>query len=152
MRFGQPRTICLALNSASDTAKHSPLTGLYLLSTGLVNLPPARISFHPPWQQSGRRSVHSHHFFIKKNPNPCLLQSVARQVGLEISKLLTPSCTASTIFSLAASNSLFSASFHSKASQVSCPSMCLKADMYVRGHGEGVRDLVQHAKEGPCLC
>merc|ERR1711888_256477 len=92
---------CLALCRASTTARHSPSVGEYLLSEGLINLPPARTSFQPSLQHLGCTSLQSHHFCSKKNPIPAFDQSHARHVGLLISKCWTPSFTASTIFSLA---------------------------------------------------
>ena len=61
-------------------------------------LEPTRIRFHPSLQHMGAvvmskyaRLLHEHEF------NPCLLQSVDRQVGLPISNMVTPLHTFSAI-------------------------------------------------------
>ena len=100
-----PRRKCLAFCKASTTANNSPSTGEYRLSAGFVKRPPARTNFHPSLQQFGLISPsQSHHFCIRKNPIPCLDQSVARQVHRSFSKYFTPLTTASTIFSFARLN------------------------------------------------
>merc|ERR1712155_245750 len=79
-------------------------TGLYLLSAGFVNLPPASTNLHPSWQQLVLISSQLQYFWLRKKPIPFLLQSVARQVHLLTSKCLTPSTTVSIIFSFARLN------------------------------------------------
>ena len=129
-RFSHPRTKCLDLYKASVTASNLPSTGLYHDSAGLVNLPPANTNFHPSLQHLGWISRQSHHFWSKKNPMSCLLQSVARQVFLFTSKYLTPLVTAFTISSLARSNFSTNWSSHMKPSdQVSGFSRCLNCSI-----------------------
>ena len=130
MSLSQPRTKSLALYKAFATANSLPSTGEYLDSASLVNLPQAKTSFQPSTLHLGWSWSHSHHFWRRKNPIPCLLQSVARQVCLPTSKCLTPSVTALMISPFANSNFSFSSSVHLKSvDHVSGFSKCLKGSM-----------------------
>ena len=52
---------------------------------------PTKVIFHPVRQQKGSPDLHSQCFWNSQKPMPCFDQSVARQVGLDLSKMWTPS-------------------------------------------------------------
>ena len=58
VRLWQPSTKCLALSSASATARASPSMGAYRDSAGWVKRLPTSVIFHPSLQQN--RSLEGH--------------------------------------------------------------------------------------------
>ena len=98
-RSGQPRVKCLVFSKAQATPRASPSTGEYLVSGPVRNLLPQKVTTQPSGQQSGDIWTHEHVFCSSMNPIPCLLQSVATHVTLDVSNVLTPSLTASNMTS-----------------------------------------------------
>lgn len=89
MRFSHiPSTKYLALFKASATA--SPSLGAYLDSAGWVNLLPTSVIFQPDVQESESCPGHVQCFRNSQNPMPVFDQSLAKQVGLLRSNILTP--------------------------------------------------------------
>ena len=97
MRLLHPKTKCLALLRASATARASPSKGTYQDSAGWVNLLFIRVIFHPWWQQKRSADGHEQCFWKSQKPTPCQDQSVARHIGLLLSKILTPLAISETI-------------------------------------------------------
>ena len=97
---------------AQATARASPSTGAYLDSAPVVNLLPARTTFHPVLQQPGTLPSHWQCFWDRWNPIPVLLQSVPRRVVLPGSKDSMPSLMASRILALLALKAALCASPH----------------------------------------
>ena len=62
-RFGQAVVKILECCKAQDTARASPSVGEYLLSAGLVNFDPAKVSFQPVLQQTGALSTGQEQYF-----------------------------------------------------------------------------------------
>lgn len=86
--------------------------GAYLDSAECVNLLPTSVIFHPSLQQNRSFEGQGPCFWNSQNPMPYLDQSVARQVGLFLSKILTPVWISSTIAVLDVSKARWCASFH----------------------------------------
>ena len=86
-RLVHPSTKCLAFSRASATASASPSTGAYLLSAAWVNRLPTRVMRHPVGQQNKSWEGHWQCFWNNQYPIPVFDQSVARQVGLDLSKI-----------------------------------------------------------------
>ena len=73
---------------------------------------PTRVTFQPVRQQKGLVVVHSQCFWNNQKPMPFFDQSVARHVGLDLSKIRTPSSILLIITALDSSKSWFNSSFH----------------------------------------
>ena len=56
---------------------------------------PTKVIFHTVRQQKGLSDLHLQCFWNSQKPMPCFDQSVARQVGLNLSKMRTPSISLS---------------------------------------------------------
>ena len=66
----------------------------------------AKVIFHPVRQQKGSPDLHSQCFWNSQKPMPCFDQSVPRQVGLDLSKMRTPSSISLSMTSLDSLNML----------------------------------------------
>ena len=111
---------------AQTTARHSPSTGTYRLSTGVVALDLAKTNCHPFGQHDGVPAVgHVQCCCHKRNPMPSLLQSAAMYVLRVGSKLCTPSYTLAMISCLEDWNRLSSSFVHWKVEPLLW-SNCLK--------------------------
>ena len=110
VRFLHPRTKCLALSRASTTASASPSIGAYLDSAACVNLLPTRVIFQPCLQQKRSWEGQEQCFWNNQYPMPCFDQSVARHVGLVLSKIFTPLWISSMMVSFDFSNACCSVS------------------------------------------
>ena len=97
VRFGQPRTKCRALSRAVTTANGLPSTDAYRDSAEWVNLLPISVILQPCGQQKRVEPVHVQCFWNSQKPTPDLDQSVARQVGFDLSKILIPCSISFTI-------------------------------------------------------
>ena len=75
---------------------------------------PTSVIFQPVRQQKGSVDEHSQCFWNSQNSMPLLDQSVARQVGLDLSKMGTPSSILLMITDLDSSKSWYSSSVHLK--------------------------------------
>ena len=131
MRSAHPRTKNLALSSASATARASPSMGAYLDSAGWVKRLPTRVILHPSGQQNGMVLVQVQCFCNNQKPIPSLDQSVARQVGLSLSKIVTPFSISSVIMSLDSLKSLSSSSSHTNGLSgfSRCQKGCIRSAM-----------------------
>ena len=107
-----PSTKNLALSRASATARASPSIGAYRDSTEWVNRLPTSEIFHPSRQQNGVAPGHVQCFWNIQKPIPSLDQSVARQVGLALSNIRTPSSTSAAMASLDSTKISSNSSFH----------------------------------------
>ena len=85
---------------ASATARASHSIGAYRDSAEWVNRLPTSEIFHPSRQQNGVAPGHVQCFWNIQKTIPSLDQSVARQVGLALSKIRTPSSTSAAMASL----------------------------------------------------
>ena len=110
MRSLQPRTKWRALSKESATARASPSTGEYLDSAGWVKREPTRVTRQPSRQQKISREGQWQCFWNNQYPIPSLLQSVTRQVGRSLSKMVTPSLMCSQITRLESANERASSS------------------------------------------
>ena len=106
IRLVQPSTKKRALSRASATARASPSTGAWRDSAAWVKRLPTNVIFHPVWQQKGTSDGHLQCFWNSQKPMPCFDQSVARQVGLNLSKMRTPSSISRMMTSLDSLNIL----------------------------------------------
>ena len=75
-----------------------------------MNLLPIRVIFQPCLQQKRSLEGQEQCFWNSQYPMPCLDQSVARQVGLDLSKILTPLRISSMIVTFDFSNACCSIS------------------------------------------
>ena len=83
--------------------------------TTLVSLTVATLmGSQPVWQQKGSVEGQRQCFWKSQNPMPVLDQSVARQVGLDFSKMHTPSLISPIITDFDSSNSSLSSLSHLK--------------------------------------
>ena len=85
----------------------SPSIGAYRDSDGCVKRLPTRVVFHPWVQQKGLTSLQEQCFCTSQNPIPDFDQSVARQVGLDLSNMRTPSSISLMIMSFESSKRRF---------------------------------------------
>ena len=90
---------------------------------------PTSLTFQPVWQQKGSTEGQWQCFWKSQNPMPVLDQSVARQVGLDFSKMRTPSSISSIITDFNSSNSCSSLSSLSHLKGVPGLSDCQKGNM-----------------------
>ena len=67
---------------------------------------PTNVIFHPMWQQNRSFEWHLQCFWNSQKPMPCFDQSLARQVGLNLSKMWTPSSISLMMTSLDSFNIL----------------------------------------------
>ena len=84
-------------------------------------------TFRPVWQQKGSVEGQWQCFWKSQNPMPVLDQFVARQVGLDLSKMRTPSSISSIITDFDSSNSSLSSLSYLKG--VPCLSDWMKGSM-----------------------
>lgn len=104
VRSWQPKTKCLDFSRASATASASPSMGAYLDSAGWVNRLPTRVTLQPSLQQNRSLDGHAQCFWNNQKPMPSFDQSVARHVGLVLSKIETPVFISLTMYSFDLSN------------------------------------------------
>ena len=141
IKFSQHRTKKRALSKASATANASPSMGTYLGSAGCVKRLPTSVIFQPVRQQKGLTGVQSQCFWNNEYPMPCFDQSVAKQVGLDLSNIRTP-------FSISWMMAVFdsSKSFSRSCVQVNGDPGFSGSRQHVFSRGESVCHLIDKAK------
>ena len=110
MRSLQPRTKNRAVSGASATARAFPSIGAWCDSAVWVHRFTTSAIFQPVGQQKGFLDAHWQCFWKSQNPIPLFDQSVARQVGLDLSNMWTPFSISLTITALDSSKSWLSVS------------------------------------------